>query len=578
MKRNAMALVLALCMLLALVPVRASAAQLQPLPEPVLSPMALKELPQPQGNDYSVTMTSTGPGRAELYTPAAAAGESVFFLADPEPGYRVSFDKCGYPKDAADEGVHLYYIGANVYELIMPAGDVVLDLEFVKITTDSHNVKLTASAGGMASVDQKTAKKGESLFIEVVTSPGYTLGSVSGKSGSGTHKCYPLGKVDGAELYEVFMPNEDLEIQVTFQRNGPYAITPYITGNGTVSLSHEKAYELETVTVTARPDRGHEVSSIGCYHSMLTQKSENVWTFSMPKFKEEVHITFVPTVYSISVTTELPMGGTATVDRETGTIGQSVTLTCAPEEGYRVARITGVKDLTDNGDNTYTFQVDNTDVALRVLFLREENPFLDINETHFFYESVLWAVENGITNGVGPDTFGPGTVCNRAQVVTFLWRAAGSPAPESVENPFTDVAEGAWYTDAILWAVEQDITNGVGPDTFGPGTVCNRAQVVTFLWRAAGSPEPSLEENPFADVAQGGWYTDAILWALENGITEGTSATTFSPGSQCFRAQVVTFLHRADQLPDPMPEPEPEPEPVPEPVPEPEPEPIPETE
>ena len=555
MKRIAMALIV--CMLLALVPAQASAAQFRALPEPIPAPTALAELPHPQGKTYSITMTSTGKGQAELYASKAAAGESVYFLADPEPGYEVSFDNCGYWPEPGEPKVEIYlkYIGANVYELKMPAGNVELNLEFVKLTTASHKVTLSASTGGIVTVDQNTAKKGEHLFIQVITGPGYSLESVQGKSKSGTHECYHLGKVEGAELYEVFMPNEDLEIQVTFQRNGPYAITHHVTGNGTVSLSHRSAYELETVTVTAHPARGHRVESVGCYHSQVTKKSENVWTFSMPKFREEVHITFVPITYALSVRTETPMGGTAHLDRESGTIGQTVTLTCLPEEGYRVARITGAK-VTGSGTNTYTFRVDNADLSLSVLFLREENPFLDINETHFFYDSVLWAVEKGITNGTGADTFGPLGECNRAQVVTFLWRAAGSPAPESRENPFTDVPEGVWFTDAILWAVEQGITNGLTETTFGPGTVCNRAQVVTFLWRAAGSPAPGSPENPFTDVPEGGWFTDAVLWALENGITEGTSAAAFSPGSQCLRAQVVTFLHRADRLPKPEPNPE----------------------
>ena len=547
MKRNAMALILAVCMILALVPVQASAAQLQALPEVTLAPTALIEIPQTQADAYGITMTAAGPGRAELYTQSAEAGQSVYFMADPDPGYKVSFEKSGYwpgEPGQVDKNIKLYYIGANIYELIMPAGEVVLELEFVEIPTASHKVSLKANAGGLVTVDQQTAKKGESLFIQVITSPGYTLESVQGISKSGTHKCYHLGKMEGAELFEVFMPDEDLEIWVTCKRNGPYSITTRITGNGTVTLSHQNAYELENVTVTAVPDRGHRVESVGCYHSPVTRVRENVWTFSMPKFKEEVHVAFVPIAYNISVTTELPMGGTASVDRKSATIGQTVTITCVPEAGYRVAQITGAS-VTDRGNNTYTFVVDNADVAVKVLFLRQENPFLDVNETHFFYESVLWAVKNGITNGTGPDTFGPMGQCNRAQVVTFLWRAFGSPAPKSAENPFQDVPDDSFYTQAVLWAVEQGITNGLTETTFGPTAVCNRAQVVTFLWRAAGSPEPARGASPFSDVEQGGWYAKAVLWALENGITTGTSDTAFSPNGGCLRAQVVTFLHRA---------------------------------
>ena len=555
MKRKLMALALVLSMVLSLVPARVSAAQ-EEMPAPVLAPMALPEAEvQPLATTYQIEMTSTGPGKAELYATKAGARESVYFLADPDPGYKVSFAKCGYHMDQYK--LELYYIGSNVYEIVMPDGDVKLDLEFVKIETASHNVKLTVSEGGMASVDQKTAKKGESLFVEVITTPGYTLSSVRAKSGSEWLEGYYLGKVGGAALYEIFMPDADAEILVDFTRNGPYAITSYVDApGGALVLSHSTAYELETVTVTAKPDRGYQVASIGCYHSQLTQVRENVWTFAMPKFKEEVHVRFEAIVYPVSVTVETGLGGTATLSADSATIGQTVKLICQPEAGYRVAQVTGAK-VTDNGDNTYSFVMDNAAVELKVLFLRQNNPFLDVNETHFYHDSVLWAVENGITNGVDATHFGPTGECNRAQVVTFLWRAAGSPAPASNENPFKDVAAGTWYTDAVLWAVENGITNGLTADTFGPTSPCNRAQVVTFLWRAAGSRDSGLTENPFTDVVAGSWFEEPVLWALENGVTTGASATAFNPNGQCLRAQVVTFLYRADQIPEPEPEPDP---------------------
>ncbi|MBR7179216.1 MAG: S-layer homology domain-containing protein [Oscillospiraceae bacterium] len=557
MKIRAFALILALCVAFSLLTGFSYGPRLQQLPQPAVEPAALPVFPEPQAKTYSVTMTSTGPGVAELYADKAGAQESVYFLADPEPGYRVSFDKCGYYKEQYD--MRLIYIGSNVYEIVMPDGDVLLNLEFVKIESSSHKVSMTVSEGGMASVDQTSAKNGESLFVEVIALPGYSLESVKAKSQSGWNEGYHLGKTEGAELYEIFMPDEDLEIIVTFKRNGPYTVTPRVDGNGTVKLSHQTAYELETVTVTAVPDRGHEVVSIGCYHSQITKTGTNTWTFPMPRFKEEVHVTFAPVNYPVTVVTELPMGGVAYLDRETATIGQTATLTCVPDEGYRVARITGAA-LTDNGDNTYTFVMDASPVELSVLFLRENNPFLDVNETQYYHDPVLWAVENGITNGVSADLFGPMGVCNRAQVVTFLWRAAGSPAPEGTEIPFTDVPAGSFYTDAVLWAVESGITNGLTETTFGPNTVCNRAQVVTFLHRTHGSPAPKTGENPFADIPAGSFYTDAVLWALENGVTSGASATTFNPGGDCLRAQVVTFLYRADQIPEPAPDPLPFPD------------------
>ena len=548
MKNRVLALILALILMLALVPVQVSAAQLKGLPEPALMPMAQGALPQPQAKTYRVTMTCSGAGKAELYNSSAGAGESIYFMADPEPGYRVSFEKCGYHSENGQQSqVRLIYIGANMYELVMPAGDVMLDLEFVKIETASHKVKLTVATGGMASVDQKTAKKGESLFVEVITSPGYSNPTVRAVSGGKTDKGYYLDTVGGAKLFEVFMTDADLEIIVEFDRNGPYTVSAQAGIGGKLELSHKSAYELETVTVTAKPDRGYKVASISAGRSQLKKVKDNVWSFSMPRGNEQIQATFAPVVYPVRASLEVNLGGTVSLSAQSATIGQTVKLTCVPDAGYRVARVTGAK-VTDTGNNTYTFVMDNAAVELKVLFLRQENPFLDVNETQFFYESVLWAMEEGITSGISATAFGPLDHCTRAQVVTFLWRAAGCPDPKNGKNPFTDVASGSWYTDAVLWAVENGITNGLSATTFGPNTVCTRAQVVTFLHRAKGSPVPTLKENVFTDVQSGNWYEIPVLWALENGITTGTSATAFNPAGQCQRAQVVTFLYRADRI------------------------------
>ena len=171
------------------------------------------------------------------------------------------------------------------------------------------------------------------------------------------------------------------------------------------------------------------------------------------------------------------------------------------------------------------------------------NPFTDVPEGSFYYEPVLWAVRKGITTGATATTFNPNGNCQRAQVVTFLWRAAGSPEPTSTENPFTDVKESDFYYKAVLWAVEKGITNGLTADTFGPFALCNRAQVVTFLWRAMGSPD-STAKVTFTDVKDGQFYSTAVAWAVENGITNGISGTEFGVGGICNRAQVVTFLYR----------------------------------
>ena len=160
------------------------------------------------------------------------------------------------------------------------------------------------------------------------------------------------------------------------------------------------------------------------------------------------------------------------------------------------------------------------------------------------HDAIDWAIDSAITNGTSTTNFSPEMSCTRAQVVTFLWRAAGSPEPESYGHPFTDVAEGSYYHKAVLWAVEQGITNGTARDKFSPDMVCSRGQIVTFLWRYEGSPALKNANNPFKDVVSGAYYEKAVLWASETGVTSGTTPTTFRPDDTCTRAQVVTFLHR----------------------------------
>ncbi len=175
--------------------------------------------------------------------------------------------------------------------------------------------------------------------------------------------------------------------------------------------------------------------------------------------------------------------------------------------------------------------------------VQDDSAFTDVTDKNgFAYDAIIWATEMGITKGTTETTFSPRAQCTRAQMVTFLWRAAGSPEPKTTENPFTDVKEGAYYK-AILWAVENGITKGTSADKFSPNAKCTRGQIVTFIYRAAGEPEVETDENPFQDV-KGGAYYDAILWAVENGITNGTTATTFSPNTICNRGQGVTFLYR----------------------------------
>ena len=170
--------------------------------------------------------------------------------------------------------------------------------------------------------------------------------------------------------------------------------------------------------------------------------------------------------------------------------------------------------------------------------------FRDVSKRSYYYDAVTWAVENGVTDGTGSNTFSPDKACTRAEIVTFLWRAAGKPAAKSRANPFTDVSSSAYYYDAVLWAVEAGITQGTSATTFSPDKTCSRAEAVTFLYRAA-SGKASSGTVPFTDVPANAYYKDAVLWAVAENVTQGTGSSTFSPDKTCSRAEIVTFLYRS---------------------------------
>ena len=255
---------------------------------------------------------------------------------------------------------------------------------------------------------------------------------------------------------------------------------------------------------------------------------------------------------SYVITVKDAKNGDVTADRKSASAGTTVTITVKPDSGYVLddLTVTDARDqtvkLTDKGSGKYTFTMPSSKVTVEASFskAKDGNPFVDVKPGSYYEDAVIWAVGKGITGGTSATTFDPDAACNRAQAVTFLWRAAGSPAPKSTTMPFTDVPSGSYYYDAVLWAVENGVTNGTSATTFSPSASCNRAQIVTFLWRAQKSPAAAAA-NPFTDVAADAYYTNAVLWAVKEGVTAGTTATTFSPAADCTRAQIVTFIYRA---------------------------------
>ena len=256
--------------------------------------------------------------------------------------------------------------------------------------------------------------------------------------------------------------------------------------------------------------------------------------------------------YSVSTPSKTE-NGSVTVSPKSASKGSTVTITVKPDSGYVLETLT-VTDkngneltLKDKGDGKYTFTMPAGKVEVKATFMEDNsvlNFFYDVPNGAYFYEAVKWAVDKGVTNGLSDTMFGPYESCTRAQIVTFLWRAAGSPEPKAMSS-FTDVPASAYYAKAVAWAVENGITNGMTETTFAPNATCTRGQSVTFLYRALkGTASGSTN---FTDVKSDAFYTDAINWAVANNVTNGTSATTFGPNADCTRAEIVTFLYRAYQ-------------------------------
>ena len=227
--------------------------------------------------------------------------------------------------------------------------------------------------------------------------------------------------------------------------------------------------------------------------------------------------------------------------------GRDHTFTITPDKGYAVSNVK-IDGKSIGAVKSYTFKNVRRNHAIEVIFTKVNgNPqtgvFVDVATGSYYEDAVDWAVENGITKGTDDTHFSPDGICTRAQAVTFLWRAAGSPKPETRAMPFTDVPVGSYYYDAVLWAVENGITKGTSDTTFSPNMTCTRAQIVAFLWRSEKYPAAGTA-NTFADVKSTAYYADAVLWAVKENITKGTTSTTFSPNADCTRAQIVTFLWR----------------------------------
>lgn len=338
-------------------------------------------------------------------------------------------------------------------------------------------------------------------------------------SGGGTVKLTVSGAPEGSQVVVTQTDDQNSEAKILA-----------LTGNGEVSVSLSNTTAKYTFTVVYAGDDNYNEKEDSCEVSVTRRTSSG-------------------TNSGNTITVPSTPNGTVTVNPSTATKGTTVTITTKPNEGYELGDL-AVKDangnplpLTDKGDGKYTFPMPASKVEVKATFVKEveTSPFADVATDAYYYEAVKWAADQGITGGIGNGLFGPNQPCTRAQIVTFLWRAAGSPEPKNMSS-FSDVPANSYYAKAVAWAVENGIATGTGDGKFSPDATCTRAQSVTFLFRAA---KASANSTPaFSDVAANAYYAEAVKWATDNGITNGIGNGLFGSNNDCTRAQIVTFLWR----------------------------------
>ena len=312
----------------------------------------------------------------------------------------------------------------------------------------------------------------------------------------------------------------------------------------------------ESVTVSGKSltidknNHGYDFAKVTVDSNSTKTENDDILTITYTAPSSSSGSSYDPT-YSVSTPSKTE-NGSVTVSPKNASKGDTVTVTVKPDSGYVLETLT-VTDkngneltLKDKGNGKYTFTMPAGKVEVKATFMEDNsmlNFFYDVPNDAYFYEAVKWAVENGITTGVGNDLFAPEQPCTRAQIVTFLWRAAGSPEPKGAASGMTDVVSGSYYEKAVAWAIENGITTGTTTSTFSPDATCTRAQAVTFLARAMNAKAASAAE--FSDVPTGSYFADAVAWAAANGVTEGIGGGLFGSDNDCTRGQIVTFLYRA---------------------------------
>lgn len=361
------------------------------------------------------------------------------------------------------------------------------------------------------------------------------------------------------------MPAGDVEIKAIFEKDAPAEYTVKFDGNGGKASKDEMTTNNQKLAKLPDATRSGKYQFDGWY--MKKDGGTKITTATVFDKNTTVYAHWTYTgggssgggggggssVTTYAITVKSAKNGTVTASHKSAAKDTAVTLTVTPDKGYVLDTLTvldskdkAVKLIEKNGKYTFTMPAGKVTVsaAFKAAAPASENPFTDVPSGAYYEDAVVWAVKKGITSGTSATTFNPDGSCTRAQAVTFLWRAAGSPEPKSAAMPFTDVPAGSYFEKAVLWAVENGITKGTSDTTFTPDASCTRAQIVTFLWRANGSHAVS-GNSAFSDVAADAYYAAAVAWAEKNGVTGGIGGGLFGSDNTCTRAQIVTFLHRA---------------------------------
>lgn len=367
-----------------------------------------------------------------------------------------------------------------------------------------------------------------------------------------------LKYVDGKWQPEGILPN--LTLLVNCDGNHPQEYTITFDGNGgtpsdaTMTTVNQKLPQLPTATHSGRYsfDGWYTAASGGTMITPDTEFHENGtvyahWTYTGSSGGSSSGRTY----HTIKASSD-SNGSISPSERVSVRHGRDQSFTITPDKGYEIAKVL-VDGKSVGAVESYTFKNVTKNHTIEAIFMKVDDnkpmpdTFMDVPKGSYYEKAVDWAVKNGITAGTGDNYFMPDGICTRAQAVTFLWRVAGSPTPKTEVMPFEDVPEGSYYYEAVLWAAENEITVGTSATTFSPELTCSRAHIVSFLWRAAGYPSAGTV-NPFTDVPENAYYINAMLWAVKQEITVGTTPSTFSPDEGCTRAQIVTFLYRARSM------------------------------